>query len=149
MMSPTSQQVSAMIAPKSEQPARILIIDDQEQNTRPLTRILQRAGYEKIASTTNPSDALAIQSQFNPDLVLLDVHMRGKDGFEVLTELLSSDRDGEHLPVIMLTADDRAGCKASCARTGREGTLSASHSILPRWCCASGICWRRDSSIRH
>ena len=78
-----------MIAPKSEQPARILIIDDQEQNTRLLTRILQRAGYENIASTTNPSDARAIQSQFNPDLVLLDVHMGGKDGFEVLTELLS------------------------------------------------------------
>jgi putative two-component system response regulator len=75
-----------MIAPKSEQPARILIIDDQEQNIRLLARILQRAGYENIASTTNPSHARAIQSQFNPDLVLLDVHMGGKDGFEVLTE---------------------------------------------------------------
>ena len=106
--------------PRTEQPARILIIDDQEQNIRLLARILQRAGYENIASTTNPSDALAIQSQFNPDLVLLDVHMRGKDGFEVLTELLSSDRSGEHLPVIMLTADGSADVKRRALALGAK-----------------------------
>ena len=76
-MAPTS-------APRREKPARILIIDDQEQNTRLLARILAKAGYEQVASTTNSDDALALHAQFKPDLVLLDVHMRGKDGFAVL-----------------------------------------------------------------
>lgn len=107
-------------APRSEQPARILIIDDQEQNIRLLARILKGAGYENIASTTNPSDALTIQGQFKPDLVLLDVHMRGKDGFEVLSELVSRNRDGEHVPVIMITADDSAEVKRRALALGAK-----------------------------
>jgi putative two-component system response regulator len=104
--------------PQSEQPARILIIDDQEQNIRLLTRILQRAGYQNIASTTNPEDALALQAEFGPDLVLLDVHMGEKDGIEVLTELVSPDRGGEQLPVIMITADDSADMKRQALASG-------------------------------
>ena len=63
---------------------RILIIDDQDQNIRLLARILAQAGYENIASTTNPGEALALYAQVKPDLVVLDLHMHGKDGFQVL-----------------------------------------------------------------
>ena len=104
--------------PQGEKPARILIIDDQEQNIRLLTRILQRAGYQNIASTTNPQDAIALQTQFNPDLVLLDVHMGGKGGLEVLAELVSPDRGGEKLPVIMITADDSPDMKRLALASG-------------------------------
>jgi putative two-component system response regulator len=109
-----------MTAPRRELPARILIVDDEEQNIRLLSRILERAGYEYIAATTNSEDTLAIQTQFKPDLVLLDLHMRGKDGFEVLTELLSPERGGEHLPVIMLTADDTADMKRRALALGAK-----------------------------
>src|SRR5206468_190068 len=113
-------KVRSMNASNGVSPARILIVDDQEQNIRLLSRILERAGYQNIAATTNSEDTLAIQAQFKPDLVLLDLHMRGKDGFEVLTELLSPDRGGPHLPVIMLTADDTADMKRRALALGAK-----------------------------
>ena len=82
-------------APLHAQPARIFIVDDQEQNVRLLSRILAKAGYEQVASTTNPADALALQAQFKPDLVVLDVHMEGKDGFQVLEEIVSHNNGAE------------------------------------------------------
>jgi putative two-component system response regulator len=111
--------MTAMRSIHPEQSARILIVDDQEQNIRLLARILERAGYEHIASTTNPEDVMAIRSQFNPDLVLLDLHMRGKDGFEVLTELLAPE-GGDQLPVIMLTADDTTDMKRRALALGAK-----------------------------
>ncbi|MGH7650909.1 MAG: HD domain-containing phosphohydrolase [Gemmatimonadaceae bacterium] len=101
-------------------PARILIVDDQEQNIRLLARILERAGYDHIASTTNPEDVPTIQAQFKPDLVLLDLHMRGKDGFEVLSELLAPERGGQDLAVIMLTADHGTETKRRALALGAK-----------------------------
>ena len=111
-MSPTS-------APRREKPARILIIDDQEQNTRLLARILAKAGYEQVASTTNSDDALALYAQFKPDLVLLDVHMRGKDGFAVLEEIVSQG-GSDNVPVLMITADDSADVKRRALALGAK-----------------------------
>lgn len=91
--------------------ARILLIDDQEENIKLVTRILSSAGYEQIAATTNSEDALALHMQFKPDLVVLDLHMEKKDGFEVLEELLSLDAGAERVPVLMITADDTAETK--------------------------------------
>src|SRR5438034_4360375 len=99
-MAPTS-------APRREKPARILIIDDQEQNTRLLARILAKAGYEQVASTTNSDDALALHAQFKPDLVLLDVYMRGKDGFAVLEGIVSLS-GSDYVRVQIINDDDSA-----------------------------------------
>jgi len=112
-MSPTK-------APRREKPARILIVDDQEQNIRLLERILAKAGYEHVASTTNPAEALTLQGHFKPDLVLLDVHMGEKDGFEVLEELISRNGSAEHLPVLMITADDSAETKRRALALGAK-----------------------------
>jgi putative two-component system response regulator len=106
-------------APWRDRPARILVIDDQEQNTRLVTRILQKAGYEHVASTTNSDEALALHTQFKPDLVLLDVHMRGKDGFQVLEEIVSH-AGADHVPVLMITADDSAEVKRRALALGAK-----------------------------
>jgi len=88
-----------------EHPAKILVIDDQEQNIRLLTRILEKDGYQEVRWTTNATEALPIYIEFKPDLVLLDVHMREKDGFQVLEEIVSQN-GRSHVPVLMITADN-------------------------------------------
>src|SRR5215212_1704250 len=93
-----------------ERSGRILIVDDQEQNIRLLARILAKAGYQHVASTTNSDEALALHTQFKPDLVLLDLHMRGKNGFDVLQEIMVQGGE-ERIPVLMVTADDSAEVK--------------------------------------
>lgn len=102
-----------------ERPAKILIIDDQQQNIRLLTRILEKDGYAHLTSTTNAGDALSLYKQINPDLVLLDLHMRDKDGFQVLQEIASHSGNG-HAPVLMITADDSADVKRRALALGAK-----------------------------
>jgi putative two-component system response regulator len=104
---------------KWDRPARILVIDDQEQNIRLLTRILQKDGYEQVRWTSNAAEALGIYKDFQPDLVLLDVHMHGKDGFEVLQEIVAHSGNA-HPPVLMITADDSADVKHRALALGAK-----------------------------
>jgi CheY-like chemotaxis protein len=97
-------KVSRINVPVADKPGRILIIDDQEENVKLLERILAAAGYEDVASTTNSVDAHRLQTRFKPDLVLLDLHMTGKDGFQVLEEIVVHAGGAEHVPVLMITA---------------------------------------------
>jgi len=111
--------VTATSAPRRDRPARILIVDDQEQNIRLLSRILEKAGYEQIASTADSSEASALYGKFKPDLVLLDVHMSGKDGFAVLEEIVAKGGP-DKVPVLMITADDSAEVKRRALALGAK-----------------------------
>jgi signal transduction histidine kinase len=85
--------------------ARILVIDDQEDNLVLLDAVLTAKGYAAVTVTNGP-DGLAAAWASPPDLVLLDLAMPGMDGFEVL-ERLRADRRTQRTPVIVLTASYR------------------------------------------
>lgn len=85
--------------------ARILVVDDEEINVRVLQRILVGAGYRDVCSTTDSGRALSLYRQFSPDLVLLDLHMPVRDGFDVLEELSPHINSETYVPVLMLTGD--------------------------------------------
>jgi len=84
---------------------RILIIDDQEANVLLLRRILERAGMTDVTGTTDPSQALRRFEELAPDLILLDLHMPGMDGFAVLASLQAAIPDDAFLPILVLTGD--------------------------------------------
>ena len=107
-------------ASQEVRPARLLIVDDQEQNIRMLERILTKAGYEHVTSTTNSTEVLALKSRFKPDLILLDLHMREMDGFQVLEQIMARNGPHEHVPVIMITADDSADTKRRALAIGAK-----------------------------
>jgi signal transduction histidine kinase/DNA-binding response OmpR family regulator len=81
---------------------RILIADDNPDNIRLLAVRLQSEGYEFITAADGVETLEKVASE-KPDLVLLDVNMPRKDGFEVLTEMRSNS-EMAHLPVIVITA---------------------------------------------
>ena len=83
-------------------PPKILIADDVQDNVTLLARYLQNEGYVCV-SASNGLEALEKVHTESPDMLLLDVNMPGKDGFEVLQEI-RADPAVEHLPVIILTA---------------------------------------------
>jgi len=85
--------------------ANILVVDDQEANVRLLERILQRAGYSNVATTTDPRLVLGLYAQFEPDLIVLDLVMPHMDGFEIMEELGKRVPEGTYLPILVLTAD--------------------------------------------
>ena len=96
-----------MISDEQIRAARILIVDDEPFNTNLLERILRRAGYNSVLSVTDPRQANSVYSDFCPDILLLDITMPHKDGFQVMEELVDIQSD-EYFPIVILTGlDDR------------------------------------------
>jgi putative two-component system response regulator len=93
-----------MLSPNQFKEARILIVDDEARNVDLLKRLLGRAGFSRIDSTTDPRDAAALYSAQQPDLILLDLHMPHMDGLAVMDQLHQL-ADASYLPILMLTGD--------------------------------------------
>jgi len=81
------------------QPRMVLLVEDEDAITVPLTEALAREGFRAETAGTL-AEGLDIARSRRPDLVLLDVMLPDGSGFDLLREL----RGEEHLPVIMLTA---------------------------------------------
>jgi putative two-component system response regulator len=84
--------------------ARILIVDDEEHNIEILRRILTRAGFTRVESTTDSRDAKRLYVRHRPDLILLDLHMPHLDGLEVMAQL-AEVAEASYLPILILSAD--------------------------------------------
>jgi putative two-component system response regulator len=84
--------------------ARILIIDDEPTNLELLRRLLERAGFSRIQTTSDPRDAVNLYVDFRPDLILLDLHMPHLDGLAVMDQL-NQITEATYLPVLILTGD--------------------------------------------
>ncbi len=80
---------------------RILVVDDHLDNTLLMRELLSRQGYE-VLTAGNAFDAEDIMRHTTPDLVLLDVIMPGKSGYELCRELKSSP-ETRLIPVVMIT----------------------------------------------
>jgi DNA-binding response OmpR family regulator len=84
---------------------KILIADDEPNIVAAVEFLLLRGGYE-VHVARNGEEALQLVESNNPDLVLLDVMMPLKSGYEVCTRIRERD-DWRHIKVIMLSAKGR------------------------------------------
>lgn len=81
---------------------RILIADDEEDVVLLCRVNLEFEGFE-VVSAANGQEAIEKARDLHPDLILLDVMMPVKDGWDCLVDL-KHDRELKHIPVVMLTA---------------------------------------------
>jgi len=102
--------------------ARILVVDDQPVNVKLLEKILDTAGYTNVVSTTDSREAAALFQQASTDLVLLDLSMPHKDGFEVLTEIKALEEN--YPPVIVLTALNDVDSRVKALERGARDFIS-------------------------
>lgn len=87
--------------------AWILVVDDDPANLTMASRILSDEGFR--VSCVKSGEAAVKFLKFNkPELILLDVHMPGMDGFETLAAIRENG-DAADIPVAFLTADDDDG----------------------------------------
>jgi putative two-component system response regulator len=103
--------------------ATLLLVDDQEPNIGILERILERAGYRHLVSTTDPRLALDLFLERRPDLILLDLHMPHLDGFGVLDQIRPHIPAGSYLPVLVLTADISSEARQRALSSGARDFL--------------------------
>jgi putative two-component system response regulator len=103
--------------------ARILIVDDEPANVLLLESFLADSQNE-TRGITDSRRAEHVFLQFQPDLVLLDLHMPSPDGQEVLRRLRSARQSLGFLPVIVLTADSSHLARNSALLLGADDFLT-------------------------
>lgn len=81
--------------------ATLLCVDDEATNLKVLRTVLQ--DQHRLLFAKNGDEALSLAKEQQPDLILLDVMMPGKTGFEVCATLKAQDHT-RHIPVLFVTA---------------------------------------------
>lgn len=104
--------------------ACVVIVDDHQASAALLEWSLRLAGVSDIHTVTDPREAVAYCLEFDADLVLLDLHMPGMDGDQVLAELRASVPDGEFLPVLVVTADTSVAARNMALAAGANDFLT-------------------------
>jgi putative two-component system response regulator len=102
---------------------RILIVDDEPSNVLLLEAFLADSAHETRGVTDSRQVELAF-AEFEPDIVLLDLHMPDPDGLEILRRLRSARDSLGFLPVVMLTADTGRVARNSALLLGADDFLT-------------------------
>lgn len=108
----------------SQDDPRVVVVDDVEVNAVLLQRMLASFGITAVATTCDPRQAVELISSFGADLVLLDLHMPGMSGLDVLAALRAASPEGDYLPVIVLTADDSREAREAALHGGAHDFVS-------------------------
>jgi CheY-like chemotaxis protein len=102
---------------------RIVIVDGQKHVRSALTGFLSGLG-SIVRERANADDAMTLVPRFQPDLVLSDVAMPDKDGFELLREIRSLDpSNGGKVPVIAITGLSRPQDQMRAPAAGFDAIL--------------------------
>ena len=96
--------------------AKILIIEDNEQNLYLETFILQKNGHE-IIQARNGEKGIALAAQAAPDLILLDIQLPGMDGYTVAEELRKNPGIA-NIPIIAVTSYAMTGDRERILEAG-------------------------------
>lgn len=103
---------------------RILIVEDEASIALALNDDLQREGYATVVVSDGEAAARAALSQ-TFDLILLDVMLPGKDGFEVCREIRQA---GLKMPIVLLTAKTQEAEKVLGLETGADDYVTKPYS---------------------
>jgi DNA-binding response OmpR family regulator len=114
--------MTLMETARSSAPTTILIVEDEANILEALTFILGRAGYD-VRGHGKGDGALQEVARLSPDLVVLDVMLPGRSGFEILRDL-RADPATRALPVIILTAKGQVQDREQARALGADAFLT-------------------------
>jgi two-component system response regulator VicR len=97
----------------------ILVVDDNPDNAHIIRDYLEARGYP-ITVAYNGDDAIKAFDEVKPSLVLLDVMMPGRDGWQVCREIKQHPTLGRNVRVVMVTALDDWVNKRQALQTGAD-----------------------------
>lgn len=115
--------LSAGTAQDDRDVGKVLVVDDNEANLALLSAILKRGGYDEVELITDPYEVLSAVDRYEPDVILLDLHMPGLDGFEVMEQLADAVDPNDFLPVMVVTADATTTTRERVLGSGAKDLL--------------------------
>src|SRR5881398_2827479 len=98
---------------------RILIAEDETIIRLDLRELLERAGHEVVAEARDGEEAVALASEHEPELAVLDVRMPRLDGIEAAKRILAE----RPIPIVMLTAYGQEELVSRAVEAGVFGYL--------------------------
>lgn len=104
---------------------RVLVVDDEPNITDLVATALRYEGFE-VESAGTGTDAIRVAATFRPDLLVLDVMLPDRDGFDLLKRLRA---EGTHVPVVFLTARDSTEDKVKGLTVGGDDYVTKPFSL--------------------
>ena len=103
---------------------RIFVLDDNPINLLLMSKLLSKAGYVNVTTSTQPENAEADVVAVEPDLIILDLNMPVVDGYEVLRRIRENDNIRGFLPVLVFTADASGVARSKALELGASDFLT-------------------------
>ena len=101
---------------------QILVVEDNELNMKLFRDVLVVKGYRALEATTG-EEAIALATEYAPDLVLMDVQLPDLDGVEALRRLRKDERTAT-IPVLALTSQAMQGDRERFLAEGFDGYVA-------------------------
>jgi len=101
---------------------QVLLVEDETNIMEAISFILSRAGWE-VRGHANGATAIDEIARQTPDVVVLDVMLPGRSGFDILRDLRAAP-DTRNLPVLMLTAKGQAKDRETALSLGADAFLT-------------------------
>lgn len=83
----------------------VVVIDDEPSNRLLLQRFLEDSGFTDITLIGDANTVIETLLERSPDLIVLDLHMPGRDGFSLLEEIRTKFPEWRQVPILVFTAD--------------------------------------------
>ena len=115
------------VAPPQSATKRILIVEDNPLNMKLLRDVLEAHGYETIA-TGEGGAALALASDHQPDLILMDLQLPDISGFDAVRQL-KDHAPTRTIPVVAVTAFAMSGDEGKALTSGCDAYVSKPISL--------------------
>ena len=104
-------------------PMRVLVADDQAANLMVMRKLLEKAGHRPQVVDDGEEVLAALEAQAF-DVVIIDLHMPGGSGLEVLKQARFLEAGRRRTPFIVLTADATPEARADCERAGAHAFMT-------------------------
>ena len=101
---------------------KVLVADDKPEGRELVHTVLEKSGYEVFEASDGP-EAVEQARRLQPDLIILDIHMPGLDGFGVIEQLRRLDEFAS-TPIIALTASAMMGDRERAIAAGFTGYIT-------------------------
>ncbi|HEY8170820.1 MAG TPA: response regulator [Candidatus Limnocylindria bacterium] len=101
---------------------KVLVVDDDLNIQRVLVFTLKQEGYE-VHVASDGQAGVEMAASIQPELILMDVAMPKLDGYGATQKIRASEKDGRHVPIIMLTAEADVEQRVKGLRAGADDDI--------------------------
>ncbi len=112
---------------------KVLVVDDEPNIVLSVEFLMKRAGHE-VVTAGDGEEALRVLAETKPDLMILDVMMPRKNGFEVCTDVRANPETAD-LPILMLSAKGREAEREKGLALGANAYITkpfSTHELVAR-----------------